>query len=424
MLPSRGLTRAHGLVFQNQVCLLSLLGAVKSPMNKSDQGAQILSRAPARSITRQITPTSRPAVANARQFGTSLRSNAKPFPRPGTVGFLSGGRIGAAGLLSSQTILLSSTRRFASTDSTDPTWANASTPSSELDADFSAFPDLDTSSLMDIPEKVGYLSNLGLDYGFGPTTLLKYVLENLHFTAGLPWWGAIVGMAIMARAALVYPALIAQQESFKSRELRQDPLYRETQAKFMQAMIQGSAQSEMLELRMQMKLLQEGAGIKTWKMFLPVVIQIPLFVGGMRLMRTMAALPVPGLDSAGVLWFTDLTVPDPLYILPLVGTAVMILGIRVGYRSSVSSPHPERSPTAFESICDICANYTYHPARAPFYERRTGPDVEVAPLGPRPYQYRRDHEHVRRSAALPRRHGPGTVCADNTLECTLGAAAV
>lgn len=252
------------------------------------------------------------------------------------MGLLSGARIGAAGILSSQAILSSPARRFASTESAGPTSPDAPTPSSEFPTDFSDFPDLDASSLMDIPEKVGYLSNLGLDFGIGPASLLKFVLEHLHFTAGLPWWAAIVGMGVIVRGAMVYPALIGQQESLKSREMREDPLYKDTQAKFMLAMTRGAQSTEMLELRMQMKLLQENAGVKTWKLFLPMLIQLPVIFGGMRLMRTMAALPVPGLDSAGVLWFTDLTVPDPLYILPLLSAVLAVLGFRVSCRPSVS----------------------------------------------------------------------------------------
>lgn len=207
-----------------------------------------------------------------------------------------------------------------------------------MSPEFSAFPDIDSSSLFNIPEKVGYLSELGLDYGFGPTSILKYGLEHLHFTAGLPWWAAIIGLGVVVRAALAYPALIAQQESVKSRELRENPLFRETQERFMRAMISGTAQqSELLELRMQTKLLQEQAGVKSWKMFAPILIQFPLIVGAVRLMRTMAALPIPGLDTAGVLWFTDLTVPDPFFILPCVGAGVMLLSVKVR-RKPASTP--------------------------------------------------------------------------------------
>ncbi|KAF3771336.1 hypothetical protein M406DRAFT_33785, partial [Cryphonectria parasitica EP155] len=178
-------------------------------------------------------------------------------------------------------------------------------------------------------ERVGYLAQLGLDYGWGPTSLCQWVLEHLHITAGLPWWGAIAGCAVAIRIVMAYPALIAQYESVKSREMRQNPLYKETQQKYMMSMAQGAkmSPSELMEMRMQMKLLQQQAGVKMWKMFLPML-QFPLAIGMFKLCRGMTALPVPGLESAGTLWFTDLTVPDPFYILPCVSAVMMVFSMQ------------------------------------------------------------------------------------------------
>lgn len=251
--------------------------------------------------------------------------------RGSPVGFLSGSRIGTAGILSSHAILFSSTRRFASTGSTDSASAAASTPSSESSPDFSSFPDLDSSSLLDLTEKVGYLSNLGLDYGIGPTSLCKYVLEHLHFTAGLPWWASIVGLAVLVRAALFYPTLNGQRVSAKSQELRRDPVFVQTQEQLMAMVLKGGSPDKLMELRMQQKLLQEQAGVKMLPMLLPVMLQLPIIIGAIRLMRDMAALPVPGLETGGTLWFRDLAVNDPLYILPLIGTAIFFLTFKVSH---------------------------------------------------------------------------------------------
>lgn len=303
---------------------------------RSDKLAQILPRASVRSIPRQTTPTftstSRASIASTRQFGTTLRSSGRCFARGSPVGFLSGSRIGAAGILSSHAILSSSTRRFASTDSTDSASAEASTPSSEFSSDFSSWTDLDSSSLLDLTEKVGFLSNLGLDYGIGPTSVLKYVLEHLHFTAGLPWWASVIGLAAVVRVALFYPTLRGQQVSARSQEMRKDPVYVQTQQQLMALVLGGNAKPEqIMELRMQQKLLQERAGVTNWQMFLPMALQFPIIIGAIRLTRSMAALPVPGLESAGTLWFTDLTMPDPLYVLPLVSMVLMYFTFQVSY---------------------------------------------------------------------------------------------
>lgn len=255
--------------------------------------------------------------------------------------------------------LLSSSRRFASTNSTNPTSSSASTHSSsssspqptldsevpsEFSPEFSSFSDLDGPSLFNIPEQVGYLSNLGLDYGWGPTSMMKWSLEHLHFDLGLPWWASIVGLAVGMRLAMAYPALVAQDQSVKARDMRKDPLYKDVQSKLMVEMAQlgqGVRPEDIMQLRMQQRLLQERAGVKTWKMFLPML-QFPFVIGSVRLTRTMAALPVPGLDTAGILWFRDLTMADPYLILPCVGAVVMVFTMKVssGYNPLSSRPLP------------------------------------------------------------------------------------
>lgn len=325
---------------------------------------QVLARTTARSIPISRQAVARPTAASARQFGTGFRSHARPLPRATCVGLLPASRLGAAGILSSQTIFFPSTRRFASTGSTDPPPSAAPTPSDGFSPEFSAFTDLDGPSLFNIPEQVGYLSNLGLDYGWGFTTTCEWVLEQLHFNAGLPWWAAIAGTAVAIRVAMVYPALIAQQESVKSRAMREDPLYKETQQKFMVTMAMGGQvpPQEIMEMRMQMKLLQEKAGVKTWKMFLPML-QFPFVLGSVKLFRAMAALPVPGLDNGGMLWFSDLTIPDPLFILPGVGTVILILSLRVCLPAPSASKYPS---TATSSPQTIRANHLIPQRALPF----------------------------------------------------------
>lgn len=294
--------------------------------------AQIFSRAPCRSIPRQAR-----SVASTRQFGTTLKTNGRPYHGAYSTSISHGSRIGAAAILSSQSVLLPSTRqaRYASTGSgpSPAEWA-ASSPSSfttpsEFPSDFSSLSDLDGASLLNAPETIGYLHNLGLDYGWGVTALSQWWVEHLHIWGGLPWWASIIGFAAIVRLALAKPALVAQQESVKMNKMRKDPLFNSLQEKFTMALAGGAAmpQAEMMQLRLQMALVRERYDVKTWKMFLPML-QAPIAFGMFRLTTGMASLPVPGLDTAGILWFTDLTAPDPYMILPLVSSVMMYLSIK------------------------------------------------------------------------------------------------
>jgi YidC/Oxa1 family membrane protein insertase len=58
--------------------------------------------------------------------------------------------------------------------------------------------------------------------------------------------------------------------------------------------------------------------------------QIPVFISFFLAVKKMAELPVPGFTSGGLAWITDLSLADPLYILPVAASASMLLSMEVG----------------------------------------------------------------------------------------------
>lgn len=325
MLPSRGIARlSPGLGLKSNVCCT--LQPIRIKCSDLTRRIQILARVSVRS-------TSPHATSSARQFGTSLRSNGTILARARTAP-LHPSSIVCAGILTSQSTLFSpARRRFASTDSTAPTAANGVPPAatdSEFSLNTNSFPELDDAALLDFPQQVGYLAQLGIDYGWGPTSILQWGLEHLHFTMGLPWWGSIVGLTIVTRLVLLWPVVKANEMSVRVREARKDPLYKATADKMLNSYSSGKPLSaiELQETRMQIAVLNQRMGIKSWMMFLPFI-QIPFAFGGFRLMRAMAALPVPGLDTGGLLWISDLTVADPYFLMPLIATATMGASFKV-----------------------------------------------------------------------------------------------
>lgn len=61
------------------------------------------------------------------------------------------------------------------------------------------------------------------------------------------------------------------------------------------------------------------------------VFQLPVFLSVFIGVRQMANLPVESMKFGGVLWFTDLTIPDPYYALPLLtmGTFLCTLEVKM-----------------------------------------------------------------------------------------------
>ena len=46
----------------------------------------------------------------------------------------------------------------------------------------------------------------------------------------------------------------------------------------------------------------------------------------------MANLPVESMKTGGLMWFPDLTIADPYFMLPILCSASMLLTIEVGYK--------------------------------------------------------------------------------------------
>lgn len=52
---------------------------------------------------------------------------------------------------------------------------------------------------------------------------------------------------------------------------------------------------------------------------------LSVFIG----LRRMASLPVESMKEGGILWFTDLTMPDPFYAMPLLTMGTFLATIEV-----------------------------------------------------------------------------------------------
>ena len=83
-----------------------------------------------------------------------------------------------------------------------------------------------------------------------------------------------------------------------------------------------------LKARTDVSAVYKRAEIKLWKPFVPLLQIFPSY-GTFRLMRGMADVPVPGLETGGLLWFKDLTLPDPYLVIPLATGYVLYRTIKV-----------------------------------------------------------------------------------------------
>ncbi|KAL2845956.1 60Kd inner membrane protein-domain-containing protein [Aspergillus pseudodeflectus] len=184
--------------------------------------------------------------------------------------------------------------------------------------------DFDISS---IPERIGYLKDLGLDFGWGPTSVMQFVVEHLHIWGGLPWIGSIIATGVLVRFAMLPLFYRAIDQGTKTGNIRHitGPIRAE-----MVRNLQEGKQAEGVRLRAELAKINKEHGIQTSAMFMPLFVQVFFGYGMFRLIRNMASLPVPGLAMEQFAWITDLTAHDPFFILPVVAATLQYLTIKKG----------------------------------------------------------------------------------------------
>lgn len=79
-----------------------------------------------------------------------------------------------------------------------------------------------------------------------------------------------------------------------------------------------------------MVLFMKEKDISPFKSLLVPLAMAPVFISFFFGLRKMANLPVESLKTGGLFWFTDLTVADPFYILPLITSVTVWITLEVG----------------------------------------------------------------------------------------------
>ena len=143
---------------------------------------------------------------------------------------------------------------------------------------------------------------------------MQYIIEHIHLWGGVPWWVSIVGTGLLIRLALLKPMISASDTSARLHNIK--PLINPLREEMLKAAKVGN-QMEVQLKRAEIGEIQRNNGIKLFRTMIPMI-QIPLGFGMFRVVRGMTSLPMPALANETALWINDLTVADPMYILPAI----------------------------------------------------------------------------------------------------------
>ncbi len=151
-----------------------------------------------------------------------------------------------------------------------------------------------------------------LERVFSPlTNLLGYGLE-FFYGYGIPWWLSIAIVTVIVRS-LLFPLTVKQVKSMRAMQDLKPEMDR------VRAQFKDNRQRQQEEL---MKLYQER-NINPLGGCLPLLVQMPIFITMFYVIRGFGA-EHPSFSEGGILWFQDLSVKDPTYILPILSAVTLL----------------------------------------------------------------------------------------------------
>ncbi|KAI6112057.1 60Kd inner membrane protein-domain-containing protein [Pisolithus croceorrhizus] len=248
------------------------------------------------------------SVVNTRSFWWS---KSPPAPEPSNSSAIPASPTPAQPLGTEPNNILTDTATQSSPIPADE--AVATSPAS--DAVLSATTD-STSAISELtniipPLQHGDLYDLGLVSWYSPAGWVRYSMEVLHITTGMPWFYVIVVGTLAWRLASIPLTIISTRNASRLRPFA-------SQMKALDEKAEKADQAGKLEIMLKKKQITEKAGVTVLSSLgaplAQVTLQLALFLG----VKGMVTLPVAQLRDSGVWFLPDLTVAGPYYIMPLV----------------------------------------------------------------------------------------------------------
>ncbi|XP_066595869.1 mitochondrial inner membrane protein OXA1L [Prorops nasuta] len=175
--------------------------------------------------------------------------------------------------------------------------------------------------------------SLGLG-GYSPVGILQKVFEWLHIECDLPWWSCILIATTCIRLIILPIAIKTQRQSAKMRVYM--PKLNELQQNLKEAKLSPDPMEGIRAAHKLNKFMAES-NFKMFSVFLPMLIQVPIFVSFYWAIRGMVNAPVESMREGGLWWFSDLTVADPTYILPVTTCGLIFLLLEFGMEGNVAT---------------------------------------------------------------------------------------
>jgi YidC/Oxa1 family membrane protein insertase len=144
---------------------------------------------------------------------------------------------------------------------------------------------------------------------------LYLALRFLHGHGVGNWGWAIIVLTVIFNLVTVWPRVLSTKSSLKM--MRIQPKVDAIKKRYSHLTLSDPRRADM---NVEMMALYKAEGANMFGGCVPVLLQMPLLFGYMRVLRS-----APELHQAHWYWLKDLSAPDPLHILPLLIIASMVL---------------------------------------------------------------------------------------------------
>lgn len=202
--------------------------------------------------------------------------------------------------------------------------------------------------------QIGDFKAMGL-CNMTPVGALEAGLEAVHVYTGLPWWGSIA-VATIAVRTLLLPLMIKIQRN-NAKLMNINPEVTRIMGNLKAAQQTGDAVAVGKYSAEIQKLFTENGCHPMKSLGLPLI-QMPVMISFFMALRAMAELPVPGLLTGGLGWFTDLSAKDPYYVLPVVSAAGVMAILEAGSEVGAANPQSKTMKNVFRGLTIAMVPFT------------------------------------------------------------------
>jgi len=222
------------------------------------------------------------------------------------------------------------------TDTVEPLTSNPISESS-----VNALQDLTVDTITQVtipPLHYGSLADLGL-IGWHPVGLVRWSLEAIQITTGMPWfWTIVAGTAFWRMVVL--PVIISSSRN-AARTIFYAPQIEAAQRR----LAAPDKTADPHQLRIELAIAYKKLGINPLVSLFAAFVQLPVAIGVFLGIKGMCELPVEQLKNSGFDFLPDLTaltsVADPYWILPLMAMVGMNMQMKLSAREG-DPTKPER----------------------------------------------------------------------------------